>query len=537
MKNYVSTENSLKRFLKRKVKITLGMVVAFMIMRTVGFAAPFTGDAILENNGKNPPAIQDEILILDNESLKINPKNGILCHNNGNLFINSSNIIINNDVLNQTSDKNYNLAGVQARSGGKITLGNENTKDIKITIHVDATTTAESPDEEDIANGLYAYRYSGDNGGKIIVNSENLNIDVISEKGFARGIYVWNNSKPGELENKERAEVIIKSKNTIINVKTNATEEGAASDGIIAWSEGKVKINEGNVSITADRIINTRGNSLVEINANSNSQNTVKLNGDILFEYNKDNSGTTVESGVKINLANRDSLFKGKVTLGGDLPIPDDKDDVTGMTLGLSNGGKWEVTGNSFVNELIMNGGILEVTDAVENINVTKLQGNSGTALFAASLDENGVKVTDGKLNISETKDNTNLEVGLSGINTDDLAQNNIKAEIALEELKNKVTGNGIENMDQTLFVDGGTLTGKVTADLENGKITNIQQAKDTPTIAAIRDLTAINYLSWKQEMSSLSQRMGELRDSSAEHGVWARVDRKSTRLNSSHRL
>ena len=40
-KNYV--ESSLKRFLKRKVKITLGFVVAFMIMGTGVFAA----DAII----------------------------------------------------------------------------------------------------------------------------------------------------------------------------------------------------------------------------------------------------------------------------------------------------------------------------------------------------------------------------------------------------------------------------------------------------------------------------------------------------------
>ena len=36
-KSYV--ENSLKRFLKRKVKITLGLVVAFMITGTVSFGA------------------------------------------------------------------------------------------------------------------------------------------------------------------------------------------------------------------------------------------------------------------------------------------------------------------------------------------------------------------------------------------------------------------------------------------------------------------------------------------------------------------
>ena len=36
-KSYV--ENSLKRFLKRKVKITLGLVVAFMITGTVSLGA------------------------------------------------------------------------------------------------------------------------------------------------------------------------------------------------------------------------------------------------------------------------------------------------------------------------------------------------------------------------------------------------------------------------------------------------------------------------------------------------------------------
>ena len=47
-KSYV--ENSLKRFLKRKVKITLGFVVAFMITGAVGFAAnlPFTEEQLKE---------------------------------------------------------------------------------------------------------------------------------------------------------------------------------------------------------------------------------------------------------------------------------------------------------------------------------------------------------------------------------------------------------------------------------------------------------------------------------------------------------
>ena len=47
--NYV--ESSLKRFLKRKVKVTLGLIVAFMITGTVGFAEEITG-SVVEGKGK-----------------------------------------------------------------------------------------------------------------------------------------------------------------------------------------------------------------------------------------------------------------------------------------------------------------------------------------------------------------------------------------------------------------------------------------------------------------------------------------------------
>ena len=43
-KNYV--ENSLKRFLKRKVKITMGVVVSFLITGAVAFAVDNSGEVI-----------------------------------------------------------------------------------------------------------------------------------------------------------------------------------------------------------------------------------------------------------------------------------------------------------------------------------------------------------------------------------------------------------------------------------------------------------------------------------------------------------
>ena len=52
-KSYV--ENSLKRFLKRKVKITLGIVVTFLIIGTVGLAEEIIIEPIIIDEINNPP--------------------------------------------------------------------------------------------------------------------------------------------------------------------------------------------------------------------------------------------------------------------------------------------------------------------------------------------------------------------------------------------------------------------------------------------------------------------------------------------------
>ncbi len=607
MRNYVSTEKSLKRWLKMRVKITMATVVGFLIAGTVAMGATaeeYKDKPIVVNSGQNVSITEDfstNIEFVNAEKPKDNPSNiyGIRVNNGGKFEIDGKNIALNVDsnvdtfIDNQGKEQGVQLAGLMvtanSEGAGTTRLGKEDTEEIKVNIN-----------SKKQAIGLAARGNGNDNKGSALleVNGKNLNVTVKSTDSWSYGIIAQNSSTESAEEN--RATVIINAENTVVNAEG---KDGGGS-GLAALSQGILEVN-GNLTVTADAAITTRGKSSIIINKNNDK--TIKLNGNIDFSYDAETSGTTIESGVILNLSNESSYLNGKITPTGN--APEGKDKVTGMKLGLSNGGTWKVTGDSFVNDLTMNGGILEVTDDVDNINVDRLHGNNGTALFAASVNgeetgdsfvndltmnggilevtddvdninvdrlhgNNGtalfaasvngeeIEVTDGKLNISEVKDNTNLEVGLSGVNTDDLAENNIKAETALEKLTNKVVGKdganienidqtlfvdggtltgkvtaekltnkvvgkdgaNIENIDQTLFVDGGTLTGKVTADLENGKVTNIQQAKDTPTIAAIRDLTAINYLSWKQEMSSLSQRMGELRDSSAEHGVWARV-------------
>lgn len=510
MNNYVSTEKSLKRWLKSRVKITMATVVGFLIAGTVTMGA--TADEYKDRQIVFSKAEQSIISSNDfftNISLTTSQEPqyaipGIWVQNGAKIELTGKNIgiSVNSIVSNQT---NGIAAKATNEAAGIIKLGNENTENVTVKI-----------ESKDRVIGLASIGNGNNTKGSALleVNGKNLNITVKSSDSWAYGITSQNSSTTSDPEN--RAKVIINSENTVVNVEAK-DGEGA---GLVAMSQGNLEIN-GNLEVNAETAIVTRGKSSVIIN--NNNDKTIKLNGDIDFNYDAVTSGTTVESGIILNLSDEDSFLKGKISVTGE-NIPEDKKEVTGMKLGLSNGGTWEVTGDSFVNDLTMNGGIIEVTDDVEKIDVNKLHGNNGTALFVASVDGEGLTVADGKLNV-DSSDGTALDLGLSGVNTDDLAENNISAEKALGELKSKVTGTGAENIDQTLFVDGGTLTGKITAELDStGNVTNIQQAKETPVTAAIRDLTAINFLSWKQEMSSLSQRMGELRDSSAEHGVWARV-------------
>lgn len=312
-----------------------------------------------------------------------------------------------------------------------------------------------------------------------------------------------------------------------MSIEAEGKEKGVGySDGIIAWSQGIVKINNGNVSINADNAINTRGNSIVEINAENKAENTVNLNGNIVFEYNEESSGTTIESGVKINLANENSKFTGQVVPTGDVP-PAGKDKVTGMALGLSNGGEWENTGESFVNDLKLNGGVVTNKGTDYGIKIDKLLGNGGEINLGAKIEEDGT-ATSGKLAIT-TVDNNDAKFNVNYSGEGNLEVSQEEAKKVFEDLAGKIT---VENgqFNANAKIEEGLISGEHTAEFVKGQGNEVVVKPNTVTtgsnsmVEGMRDLATINVLSWRQEMSSLNERMGELRDSTGSNGVWARV-------------
>ena len=468
-KNYV--ESSLKRFLKKKVKITMGFIVAFMITGSVGFADTIK-EAVVAGGNRIP--INDK-----NFDIEVNANMSGLTYSLAS--VSKGEIDISSEEINikSSSDAKFIYGGL-AQGGGILNIGNDKTRNIFI--------SASGGNNSEYVLGLNldkgVYQEDGINkpsGGFINVKGQNviIHVDAANKGTLAAGVYCIT-AGIGEKD----------TYNSKVNFNTENLEikaTGGHSAGIIAWSKGEVLMNKGNVSITADDVIHTRW-AKVHINENNNSQNIIKLNGNIKFQYSGE-SGTMVNSDVIVYLSNPESKFTGKIyteIVKEELNRPsEDELKYKNMKLGLSNGGTWNVTGDSLVNDLTLDGGVINILQTKETgqdaetgdeledylgrddsktvLNVDNLSGE-GTVNFEATANKEGIEVAEGNLRVRSeagVAKETALKVGLSGVNADDLAANDIGAADALNKLVGKVTGDGVDNITQTAVIERGTLTGE----------------------------------------------------------------------------
>ena len=405
-----------------------------------------------------------------------------------------------------------------------INLGNAQlTKNIDI--HV-----LDNSGKSDIAIGLWAYgsdnTISTDNGGLINVNGKNLNVKVESTNGWAYGIYAQNRTT--DPNNFKKAEININTENTYVNVKSG--EKGNA-DGVVAMSQGIMNINS-NLEVHADNAIVARGGAIVKIN--EDGKHTTKLDGDMSFDYDKATSGTKVDADVLVNLTGSESYWNGnsKVTWGTGA-IPAGLEKVTGIDLKINDGATWNPTyveaadqGDSGTavlaqNRVTLNGGNIDLTNTKnQQVKIETLAGDKGT-----------IKIGSEDNSLAVTKDNTatNLTVAATQQYAEKIASNDMS--IAANKLAAKVQDETNADGDSKtaasrVYIPETTVTGAVTADIdENGDATNVKEAVNE-TNAAVSDLASISLMTWRQENNDMNKRLGELRDSKGEHGAWARMAR-----------
>ena len=445
----------------------------------------------------------------------------------------TGNSISSTMTVNQNFTKDYTFSGITAGSldgenGAELQLGGENTKNIIINTYVNGQNTTNGKGLG--AVGLWALNnYQSNqvnNGGLINVNGENLNITVHAENSSAYGILAQNSTTVTTA--KTPSTININTENTEI-VATSGIEGGAS--GIVALSQGIVNINS-NLEVDSDNAIVARGDAKVTIN--KSGEKTTKLNGNINFNYDKATSGTKVDADVLVNLTGTESYWNGNaiVSWGTGAITDEEKAKVSGLDLIVADGAQWNPT---YVEESS------DETDGRKTIAINKLTANDGVInldnmknqevrienLSGKKLNVN-VASADNRLAITENNDIDSLTVAANGAYAEELVKQDIVD--SLTQLGGQVVdsfaGDKTAATSAVIAETGvvGTTIGQFN---ENGDlITDSVRELTNQTTAGIGELANVAFMAWRAENDEMHQRMGELRSSKGEAGIWARMKR-----------
>ncbi len=514
-----------------------GKKLAAKIMLGLLLATPYGLTEAGEQSGTIDYGVNktDSIIITANGSQKFNDTNiigyGVYAANRDIINLTGSEITINAEQFNPELTE---IRGAWARDNSTISLGKSDS-----IVSVNAK-----------GNKVMALTAIGTNS-KLEVNADSLFVNVESTSKDGYGIHAHNTTQDTVAPD-TAASVNITANNIVVN--SNAL-------GISAFSNGQMNVN-GNLVVNAKNAIDTRGNAT--ININKDGQHTTVLNGDIVFETpytpeDTQNSGNLINSNVNINLSGEESSWTGRAYQ--EYQVKNDKNEyvyiksaeldtphgykygnVTGFSMKINNGASWNMTGDSFINNVtVENGGVINVQENVKEFNVGSLAAddkggitlNNGVInlqgenqqITATELDGEGGTVNtnslDNKMNINDVGEDTAITVNGSG----EIADAIYGGDATAQNLANVVTTGTGKSAASQITTDEGIIAGKITADVKDGEVTNYTVAKNTTNVG-LSNLTGINLMTWRQENNDMNKRLGELRDSKGEHGVWARMVR-----------
>ena len=429
---------------------------------------------------------------------------------------------------------------ITLNGGISITSGDKNTPCGTVTIGTNGVTNTVTINGGAKSDGLFIRQ------GHVNIAADNINISTDDSNGSYGAIWIQNITQY-ETAPKGAASVTLNADNININ---------SGNLGIVAFSNSQVNIN-GDLTVDADHAIDTRGNAT--ININTDGAHTTVLNGDIVFETpntpgNPQNSGNLINSNVNINFNGEGSSFNGSAYktypdsgVEGDYMIDHNDNDhygnVTDFNLTFDNGAAWNMTNDSFVNNVnLSNGGVINVQENAERFNADKadmnegvinLQGEKQNVNVGTLTGTNGtvnVASADNKLAITKSNSIDSLTVAANGAYAEELVQNDINE--SLNALANQVVDNTADGEGKTAATDVAIsetgVVGEITAEVgEDGKVIagSVKELTNSTT-AGIGELANVAFMAWRAENDEMHQRMGELRSSKGEAGIWARMKR-----------
>lgn len=500
-------------------KVLCGMLaVGFASVTGGAFANSVIGEVTIDNIKVTPTASTGTFSIGNDSSSSVS------IENTGSA-IGSSDSDYNGSIFgNEIKLTSQNGCGAIAKSGAHLTIGNEKTDKITIT--------------------------SGDDGiraikGYVSLNANEVSIDCKAEAGSA-AIWLQNNTEDKDAP-ANPASVTIKAEK--IDLRGNEF-------GVVAYSNGQLTLN-GDTTITGKNALDVRGHSTTNIN--TDGKHSTVLNGDIVFEtpatpQDGHSSGKFIDANVNVNLTGKESSWTGSAYQQYKTDEADSEykhviemdaqpyqGNVTGFKLTMADGASWNMTGDSFVNDVkASSDSVIHVGRDVKTANMQNvalndatidLAGDQQTVNVTKKLSGNGTIATNSLNNTLKAADAADADITVKG--TGNIADLIASDSTNAQKLANTAVGADNKTIAKKIKASAATIAGDYEAQVDaNGKVVNEVKSQNQTNLS-ISKLGALSLMTWRQENNDMNKRLGEIRDSQGEQGIWARMSRGEAKYGS----
>lgn len=413
--------------------------------------------------------------------------------------IETKNVSITVDMTGNKNTEKISNSGIAADHGGAVNTGNG-----------DITVNGQGGAE------VYSYGISAARGqviqeGQVIQGSQG----TVTKTGGHINVVAEGEGTVMAYGVRALGGIVNIAGSTDVTAKTIGGSTNTQSIGLVGMNDGEINYAGGTITASADNesayvaAVHVQNDATIDINKDTN--NTVVINGDV--NNNADGDGKVY---LKLNTA--DSVLNGAVS------------DEKG-TFNLESGAQWNVLGASTVNEFQMKDGIINMVTG-DDVNIASYSGNGTISFLAKDVGTDGVMtVNTGDITITSAASGSAITLSAADNAIDTL--DSAKAEKNLNALANKTYYDDNDgNLTGKVVIQEGLITPEARGDLlfdadDRGYVANMTRgSRMTKTMNAMKNLEAAAVIAWRQEDSTLSQRLGELRESTGGQGIWARMSR-----------
>ena len=273
------------------------------------------------------------------------------------------------------------------------------------------------------------------------------------------------------------------------------------------WDANAFKLTKGELKING-----TDGNSPAVMNV----QGAIDASGEAKAELNF----TGAQSSLTGRIANEADSVK---ILFSDAAVWNAKGASKSKNLTVSSGGIVNLTNGTSadIEDLSISSGIVSLEQKA-SLSATNLRGTGGTIHLSVSRnsgDDGKITYEAGSFTAEKVaNDWTGANVQVTGVTADDITDLDAEAAAILTHVGANIREGG------TATIEGGDVLGEIEITTGADGSISIGTIGASDKVASLSDGQSIATLQWRHEMNDLTKRMGELRDSPAGIGAWARL-------------